>query len=77
MKRCMKLMLVLFIVGGVGLALTAAIFHGHVAVGLAGLGLISGVIGAGALLLLLLVGAMRLLAHYARLHYRLLEKPSA
>jgi len=68
--------LMLFIVGGIGLALTAAIFHGHVAVGLAGLGLISGVIGAGALILLLLGGAMRLLAYYARLHYRLLETPS-
>jgi len=68
--------LILFILGGVGLALTATFFHGHLAIGLAGLGLISGVIGAGALILLLLGGAMRLLAHYARLHYRLLEKPS-
>jgi uncharacterized membrane protein len=69
----------LFIVGTVGLALTAALFHGGtdgVAVALAGLGLVCGAIGAGAVILLLLGGAMRMLAHYGRLHYRLLEKPA-
>lgn len=69
----------LFIVGTVGLALTAAMFHGGiggVAAGLAGLGLTCGAIGVAALILLMLGGAMRLLAHFGRLHYRLLEKPS-
>ncbi len=74
------LLFALFVVGMVGLGLTAAFFHagiGGTAVGLAGLGLTCGVIGVGAIVLMLLSGAMRLLAHYARLHYRLLEKPSA
>lgn len=68
----------LFIVGIVGFALTATVFHGDMdglAAGLAGLGLVCGAIGAGAVILLLLGGAMRMLAHYGRLHYRLLEKP--
>lgn len=72
------LIFALFIIGTVGLALAAAMFHGGIggmAVGLAGLGLVCGAIGTGAIILLLLGGTMRLLAHYGRLHYRLLEKP--
>lgn len=67
----------LSIVGVVGFALVGSIFAagiGGIAVALAGLGLISGVIGAGAVILLLLGLAMRGLAHFARLHYRLLDK---
>lgn len=39
---------------------------------LAGLGLVSGGVGWGALLLLFLGGILKLLARYARLHYRLI-----
>ncbi len=40
---------------------------------LTGVGLVAGSVGGGALLLLALTGAVRLLGHYARLHYRLLK----
>ena len=41
--------------------------------GLTGVGLVAGGIGGGALLLLVLDGLVRLLASYARLHYRMLN----
>ena len=40
---------------------------------LAGIGLIAASMGCGALLLLALNGAVKLLGNYARLHYRLLK----
>jgi uncharacterized membrane protein len=66
----------LSIIGIVGAAMLLAIMAGPfgLPVALAGLGLIAGAIGGGALMLLLMGGAMRLLGHYARLHYRLLDK---
>jgi len=39
----------------------------------AGIGLIAGSVGCGALLLLALNGAVKMLGGYARLHYRLLK----
>jgi len=43
-------------------------------VALVGLGLISGVIGMGSLILLLLDGSLRLLGRYVRTNYRLLKR---
>jgi hypothetical protein len=39
----------------------------------AGIGLIAGSVGGGALLLMALNGAVKMLGNYARLHYRLLK----
>ena len=39
----------------------------------AGIGLIAGSVGTGALLLVALDGAVKVLGNYARLHYRLLK----
>lgn len=64
--------------GGVALltnTLTAGDLMGNVAVArsLAGIGLIAGGIGGGALFILVLELILKLLAKYARLHYRLLD----
>jgi len=68
---------VLTIVGTVGASLVMALFFsgglGGFAVALAGLGILSGVICAGAIILLVLAGTMNLLGRYVRLHYRLLK----
>jgi uncharacterized membrane protein len=66
-----------------GVAIVATIFSwdtlstGTAAIGraFAGVGLVAGAIGGGALLLLGLDGLIRLLGHYARLHYRLVSSP--
>ncbi len=72
---------ILLVIGivGVGLLLSVVAF-GHVssmAAALArvliGVGLISGIVGGGSALLLLLNAGVKLLGHYARLHYRLLK----
>jgi uncharacterized membrane protein len=73
--------LVLIIVSLVGVGFLASLLFwgrfessaGALSVGLAGLGLISGGIGWGALLLLVMEGVLKLLSKYARLHYRLIE----
>lgn len=73
------LVFVLGILGTVGASLVMALFYSGgisgIAVAIAGLIILSGVIGTGALILLILAGAMHLLGRYARLHYRLLNKP--
>ncbi len=69
---------VLYLVGGAGLHLMAGLLSGggNAAIpALIGGGMICGVVGVGALLALLLDAALRQLARYARLNYRLL-KPS-
>jgi len=68
----------LAVIAAVGLGLVVSMLHfgslaGMLARGFAGLGLLSGSLGGGALLLLALAGALRLLGRYARLHYRLLK----
>jgi uncharacterized membrane protein len=72
------LIFVLTILGTVGAGLVMAIFYtggiGGFAVAMAGLAILSGVIGAGAVILLVLAGAMHLLGRYVRLHYRLIKK---
>src|SRR6202051_3066815 len=73
--------LVIFVLGIVGIGLLLSLFKiGHfVSIGamvlraLAGIGLIAASMGCGALLLLALNGAVKLLGNYARLHYRLLK----
>lgn len=69
---------VLAVIAAVGAALVVSVLHFHslaaaLARGFAGLGLLSGSIGGGALVLLALGFAMKLLGRYARLHYRLLK----
>jgi uncharacterized membrane protein len=72
---------VIFILGIVGLGLLLSLVKvGHFASitammmrALAGIGVLSASIGCGALLLLALNGAVRMLGGYARLHYRLLK----
>jgi len=66
----------LSIIGIVGAAMLLAIMAGPsgLPMALTGLGLIAGAIGGGALMLLLMGVAMGALGHYARLHYRLLDK---
>ena len=73
--------LVVFVLGIVGLGLLLSLVKiGHFASlaamllrAVAGIGLIAGSVGGGALLLLALNGAVRMLGNYARLHYRLLK----
>jgi len=70
--------LVLFVLGIVGIGLLLSLVKiGHFAAMLvravAGIGLIAGSVGGGALLLLALNGAVKMLGNYARLHYRLLK----
>lgn len=66
-------------IAGIGLLLSLIkIWHFHsiagfVLRGLAGIGLLAASMGCGALLLLALNAAVRLLGKYARLHYRLLK----
>jgi uncharacterized membrane protein len=70
---------VLAILGSVGVGLMFSVFYhagiGGFAAAMAGLAMLSGVIGMAAIILLILVGAMHLLSRYVRLHYRLLDKP--
>jgi uncharacterized membrane protein len=75
------LALVLIVIAAVGAGLLVSVLHFHplagaLARGFAGLGLLSGSIGGGALLLLALGLAMKLLGRYARLHYHLLKPAS-
>ena len=73
--------LVIFVLGIVGIGLLLSLVKiGHFASiaamamrAVAGIGLISCSVGCGALLLLALNGAVKMLGHYARLHYRLLK----
>jgi uncharacterized membrane protein len=73
--------LVIFVLGIVGIGLLLSLFKiGHFASiaamvlrALAGVALIGGSLGCVALLLLALNGAVKMLGHYARLHYRLLK----
>ncbi|CCD88785.1 conserved membrane protein of unknown function [Bradyrhizobium sp. ORS 285] len=73
--------LVVFVLGIVGIGLLLSLLKiGHFASiaamilrAIAGVGLIAGSIGCGALLLLALNSAVRMLGNYARLHYRLLR----
>jgi uncharacterized membrane protein len=73
--------LVIFVLGIVGIGLLLSLlkigqFASIAAIvtrALAGIGLIAGSVGCGALLLLALNGAVKLLGDYARLHYRLLK----
>lgn len=70
---------VLAVIAAVGAGLVVSVLHfgslaAMLARGLAGLGLLSGSLGGGALLLLALGGVLRLLGRYARLHYRLLKR---
>src|ERR1700730_14562476 len=73
--------LVIFVLGIVGIGLLLSLFKiGHfVSIGamvlraLVGIGLIAASMGCGALLLLALNGAVKLLGNFARLHYRLLK----
>ncbi|MGJ5202405.1 DUF1700 domain-containing protein [Bradyrhizobium sp. HKCCYLR20261] len=73
--------LVVFVLGVVGLGLLLSLFKaGHFASmaamalrAVAGIGLVAGSVGCGALLLLALNAAVRMLGNYARLHYRLLK----
>ncbi|HUN45271.1 MAG TPA: DUF1700 domain-containing protein [Stellaceae bacterium] len=72
------LALMLAVIAAVGIGLVLSLLHfgslpGMLVRGFAGLGLLSGSLGGGALLLLALAGALRLLGRYARLHYRLLK----
>lgn len=67
----------LSIVAKVGISLVMSLGHGFVAgpaLAFAGLGIFFGAVGAGALILLLLVWALRLFGGYVRLHYRVLDK---
>jgi uncharacterized membrane protein len=73
--------LVVFVLGIVGIGLLLSLVKiGHFASiaamllrAVAGIGLISCSVGGGALLLLALNGAVKMLGNYARLHYRLLK----
>jgi uncharacterized membrane protein len=67
----------LSIVAKVGVSLVMSVGHGFIAgpaLAFAGLGIFCGAVGAGALILLLLVWALRLFGGYVRLHYRVLDK---
>lgn len=67
---------VLYIVGGTGLHLLGGLLSGNGNVlvpTLVGLGLISGVIGIGSVLALLLGSGLAMLGRYVRLNYRLLK----
>jgi len=73
--------LVIFVLGIVGIGLLLSLLKigqfasiaAMVLRALAGIGLITGSVGCGALLLLALNGAVKMLGNYARLHYRLLK----
>jgi uncharacterized membrane protein len=73
--------LVIFVLGIVGIGLLLSLLKvGHFASiaammlrAVAGIGLITASVGCGALLLLALNGAVKMLGGYARLHYRLLK----
>jgi len=73
--------LVILALGIVGIGLLLSLLKvGHFASvaamllrAVAGIGLITGSVGGGALLLLALNGAVKMLGNYARLHYRLLK----
>ena len=73
--------LVIFVlgIGGIGLLLSLLKIHHFTSIAAivlrasAGIGLIAGSMGCGALLALALNGAVKMLGNYARLHYRLLK----
>ncbi len=68
---------VLYEIGRTGLHLLIGLASGNGTVllpALVGLGLISGVIGMGSLILLLLDSGLRLLGRYVRMNYRLLKQ---
>lgn len=73
--------LIVAVLGIVGIGLLISLFKlGHfasiaamLARAVAGIGLIAGSVGGGALLLIALNGAVKMLGTYARLHYRLLK----
>jgi uncharacterized membrane protein len=73
--------LIVFVLGIVGIGLLLSLVKiGHFASiaalllrAVAGIGLIAGSVGGGALQLLALNGAVKMLGNYARLHYRLLK----
>ena len=73
--------LVIFVLGIVGIGALLSLFKvgqfasvaAMVLRAAAGIGLITASVGCGALLLLALNGAVKMLGHYARLHYRLLK----
>jgi len=68
---------VLYIVGGTGFHLLGGLLSGNGNVlvpTLVGLGLISGVVGIGSLLALLLGSGLGMLGRYMRLNYRLLKR---
>jgi uncharacterized membrane protein len=73
--------LAVFVLGIVGIGLLLSLVKiGHFASlaamllrAVAGIGMIAGSVGGGALLLLALNGAVKVLGNYARLHYRLLK----
>jgi hypothetical protein len=73
--------LVIFVLGIVGIGLLLSLLKiGHFASiaammvrAVAGIGLVTASVGCGALLLLALNGAVKMLGGYARLHYRLLK----
>ena len=77
--------LVVVVLGIVGIGLLLSLLKlGHFASiaaivlrAVAGIGLIAGSVGGGALLLLALNGAVKMLGNYARLHYRLLKPDQA
>lgn len=61
----------------VGAVLTLAAMHGGIAgpaLVFAGLGLVSGAVGGGALVMMLLGWLMRMFGRYGRLHYQILEQ---
>lgn len=67
----------LSIVAKVGVSLILSATHGFIAgpaLAFAGIGILCGAIGAGALIVLLLMWGMRLFGGYVRLHYRVLDK---
>jgi uncharacterized membrane protein len=66
------IVIVAFFVAGLA-TLLSALLSAALAGILTGIGFVAGSVGSGALLLLALTGAVRLLGHYARLHYRLLK----
>jgi hypothetical protein len=73
--------LIVFVLGIVGIGLLLSLVKlGHFASiaavllrAVAAIGLIAGSVAGGALLLLALNGAVKILGNYARLHYRLLK----
>jgi uncharacterized membrane protein len=66
---------VFYVLGSTGFHLMAGLFFGDgsLAPALVGVGMVCGAVGAIAVIALLLGGGLRLLARYARLHYRFLK----